>query len=75
MIPEDESQHPRLEGVQYATGEEGRVITNSSRKNQVAGPKGKGCSAVDASGGKSKGQHYKGQHCFPGGTSGKETTC
>ena len=27
MTPEDEP--PRLEGVQYATGEEGRVITNS----------------------------------------------
>ena len=29
MIPEDE--HPKLEGIQYATREEQRVITNSSR--------------------------------------------
>ena len=34
--PEDEP--PRLEDVQYATGEEQR---NSSRKNEVAGPKWK----------------------------------
>ena len=26
----------RLEGVQHATGEEQRIITNSSRKNEVA---------------------------------------
>ena len=32
---------PRLEGVQYATGEEQRAITNSSRKNEVAGSKQK----------------------------------
>ena len=30
---------PRLEGVQYATGEEQMPITNSSRKNEAAGPK------------------------------------
>ena len=28
----------RVEGVQYATGEEQRTITNSSRKNEGAGP-------------------------------------
>ena len=28
---------PKLEGVQYATGEEWRAIINSSRKNEVAG--------------------------------------
>jgi hypothetical protein len=38
-IPEDEPH--RLVGVQYATGEEQRVITNSSRKNEAAGPKQK----------------------------------
>ena len=39
LTPEDE---PRwLESVQYATGEEQRVITNSFRKNEVAGPKWK----------------------------------
>ena len=31
----------RSEGVQYATGEETRVITNSFRKNEVTGPKWK----------------------------------
>ena len=37
MTPEDEP--PSLEGVQYATGEEWSAITNSSRKNEVTGPK------------------------------------
>ena len=37
MTPEDKL--PRSEGVQYATGEEWRAITNSSRKKEVAGPK------------------------------------
>ena len=36
-----EVQPPRSEGVQYATGEEQRAITNSSRKNEAAGPKQK----------------------------------
>ena len=52
MTPKDEL--PRLEGVQYATGEEQRAITDSSRKNEVAGPKWKWLSVVDVSGGKSK---------------------
>ena len=43
-----------LEGVQYATGEEWRAITNSSRKNEVAGPKKKQHLAVDGSSGESK---------------------
>ena len=30
---------PRSEGVQYATREEQRAITNSSSKNEVAEPK------------------------------------
>ena len=34
MTPEDEL--PRLAGVQYATGEEQRAITNSSRKKNEA---------------------------------------
>ena len=38
MTPKDES--PRSEAVQYATGEEQRAITNSSRKHEVAGPSG-----------------------------------
>ena len=37
--PEDEPL--RFEGVQYAIGEEKRAITNSSRKNEVVGPKWK----------------------------------
>ena len=39
MAPEDEP--PRSEGVQYATGEEQRAITHSSRKNEADGPKWK----------------------------------
>ena len=51
MTPENEL--PRLEFVQYVTGEEWRAITNSSRKNEVAGLKQKQRSLVDVSGGKS----------------------
>ena len=36
MTLEDKSL--RLEGVRYTTGEEQRAITNSSRKNEEAGP-------------------------------------
>ena len=36
-----EDKPPRLEGVQYATKEEQRVITNSSRKNEEDEPKQK----------------------------------
>ena len=39
MTPEDEPL--RLEGVQYATGEDWRAITNSSTKNEVTRPKWK----------------------------------
>ena len=60
MTPEDEP--PRLEGVQYATEEEGRAITNSSRRNEEAGPKWKQCSTVDASGGEIKVRHCKEQY-------------
>ena len=45
---------PGLEGVQYATGEYWRAITNSSRKNKAAGPKQKRLSVVDVSGDESK---------------------
>ena len=51
MTPEDKP--PRLEGVQYATKEEQRVITNSSRKNETAGPTWKRWVA-DVSDGESK---------------------
>ena len=37
MTPKDET--PRLEGVQYATGEEQKTTTNSSRKNEAVGPR------------------------------------
>ena len=37
-----------------ATGEGQRAIGNSSRKNEVAGPKRNQCSVVDVSVGKSK---------------------
>ena len=36
-----EDEPPRSEGGQYATGEEQRAITNSSRKNEAAGWKQK----------------------------------
>ena len=52
MTPEDEPR--RWEGVQYATKEEQRAITNSSKKNEVTGPKQKQCIIVDVSGDESK---------------------
>ena len=63
MTLEDEPSPPppRSEGVQYATGEEWRAITNSSRKNEAAGPKQKQLSVLDVSGGESKVQRYKEQ--------------
>ena len=45
MTLEDEPL--RSDGVQYATGEEWRAISNSSRKNEVAGPKQKQPSLVN----------------------------
>ena len=54
-----EDNPPRLEGVQYPTGEEWRAITNSSRKNEAAGPKRKQHSVMDASSGESKVQCCK----------------
>ena len=39
MTLEDEPL--RSEGIQYVTGEEWRVITNSSSENEAAGPKRK----------------------------------
>ena len=49
-----EDEPPRLEGVHNAPGEEWRTITNSCRKNEVAGPKWKQRSVVDVPGGESK---------------------
>ena len=34
-----EDEPARSKSVQYATGEELRAVTNSSRKNEVTGPK------------------------------------
>ena len=59
-----EDEPPRSEAIQYATGEEQRAITNSSRKNEETGPKWKQHSAVDISGGESKVQCYKEQYCI-----------
>ena len=58
--PEEESS--RLEGVQYATGEERRAVVNSSSKNKMAGPKLNRCSVVDVSGGESEVQCCKEQY-------------
>ena len=44
-------------------GKEWRVITNSSRKNEVAGPKLKWLSGMDVSCAESKVQCYKEQYC------------
>ena len=54
----------RSERVQYATEQEQRVITNSSWKNEVAGPKQKQHSMVDVFGGKSKVWRCKGEYCI-----------
>ena len=62
MTPEDEP--PRSEGVQCATEEDQRAITNSSRKNEATGPKWKQCSVVDVTGSKTKVQSYKEQYCI-----------
>ena len=51
MALEDEPH--RTEGIQSTTGDEQRAITNSSRKNEVAGLKWKRHSVVDVSGGES----------------------
>ena len=54
-----EDEPHRSEGVEYAAGEETRAITNSCRKNEVAGPKQKQHSIVDVSGGKVKSDALK----------------
>ena len=60
----------KSEGVQYATGEEQRAITNSSRKNEAKKPKRKLCSVVDVSGGECKVQCCKEQYCIGPGMLG-----
>ena len=49
-----EDEPPRLDGIPYATGEEQRAITKSSRKNEEARQRGKQCSVEDMSGGGKK---------------------
>ena len=51
------------DSVQYATGEEWRRATNSSRKKDAAEPKRKRHSVVDVSSDKSKIQCCKEQYC------------
>ena len=48
----DEPARPK--SIQYATGEKWRAITNSSGKNNAAGPKRKWCAVGDVSGSESK---------------------
>ena len=60
MILGDES--PRLEGVQYATGEEQRAITISSRKNEAVGSQWKWCTVVNVFDGESKVWCYNKQY-------------
>ena len=59
-----EYESPRSEGIQYATEEEWKPVTSSSRKSEVAGPKQKRCSVVDISGGESKVRCSKKQYCI-----------
>ena len=51
-------KHPRMVGVQYATGEE------SSRNNEEAEPKRKRCQVEDVFGGESKVQCCQEQYCI-----------
>ena len=62
MTLKDESS--RSEGIQYATGEKWRRITNSPRKKETAEPKQKRCSDMEASGDESKIQCCKEQYCI-----------
>ena len=57
-----QDEPPGSEGVQYDTGEEW-TVTNSSRKNKVAGQKRKQHSAANVSGGESKVRCWKEQDC------------
>ena len=63
-----EDDPPISESVQYATEEVLRAMANSYRKKEAPGPKGKGCSVGDVSGGESKAQCCKEQYYI--GTSG-----
>ena len=65
-----EDEPPTLEGVQYTAGEGWSTVTNSSRKNEVAGPRQKQCSVVDVSGGENKVHCCKEQYCTRSGMLG-----
>ena len=62
MILEDEQ--PRSEGVQYATEEEWREITNSSRKDEDARTKQKQHPVMDVTGDGSKVRCCKDKYCI-----------
>ena len=53
-----------MAGVQCDTREEQMTTTNSSKKNEVAGPKQKRCSVVDVSGGENIIRCYREQYCI-----------
>ena len=57
------SPTPRSEDVQYAPGGEQKAINDSSRKNEEAGPKQKGCSDVELSGSENEVWCCKEHHC------------
>nr|XP_042086679.1 craniofacial development protein 2 isoform X3 [Ovis aries] len=59
-----EDEPRRSEGVQHAAGEERRADTNTSSKNEAAGPKWKGQPAVDVSGDESKLRCCKEEYCI-----------
>ena len=63
-ISQKELSFPPPRQVQYVTREEWRAITNSSRKNEAAGPKQKQHSVVDVSGRESKVWGCKEQYCI-----------
>ena len=54
----------RSEGVQYATGENQKAITNNSRKNEETEPKQKQHPFVDVTGDGSKVRCCKEQYCI-----------
>ena len=62
MTPQDEPS--KLQGVQYAPGEEQRTVTNSFGKNEVVRPKRKWNSVVNVSAGENKVWRGKEQYCI-----------
>ena len=62
MTPEDEPL--KSESVLHATEEEWKAITDSSRKNEIAGPNQKRHSDVNVSGSESQVRCCKEQYCI-----------